>query len=99
VIAMRRGRERQARVAPEFVASEKRISSSGTSATLEALLARIYVEEPLRASFLAAPEEFTRRHELNPSDAASLISIDRTGLALAARSFARKRQLKQAHKH
>ena len=97
--AMRRGRERQARVAPEFVASEKRISSSGTSATLEALLARIYVEEPLRASFLAAPEEFTRRHELNPSDAASLISIDRTGLALAARSFARKRQLKQAHKH
>jgi hypothetical protein len=73
--------------------------SGGSSARLEALLARIYVDEPLRASFLAAPEEFARRHTLSPEDAGAVASIDRTDLALAARSFARKRQLKRSRTH
>jgi hypothetical protein len=53
----------------------------------------------LRASFLAAPEEFARRHCQSAEESTALASIDRTGLAMAARSFARKRQLKRTQPH
>jgi uncharacterized protein len=96
--AMRRGRERKADTA-SWSADPVRNSSGRGSALLEALLARIYVDEPLRASFLAAPEEFADHHSLSTEDAAALASIDRTGLVMAARSFARKRQLKRAQPH
>jgi len=92
--AMRRGRERQSQSATKAANPARNAGSGANSARLESLLARIYVDEPLRASFFAAPEEFARRHALNVEDAAALASIDRTGLAMAARSFARKRQLK-----
>jgi hypothetical protein len=59
-------------------------------------MARIYVDEALRANFLAAPTEFAARHSLSSADAEALVFLDRTGLAMAARSFARKRQLKKA---
>lgn len=97
--AMQRGRERKAQTVARPTSLAQRPGVGANSANLEALLARIYVDEPLRATFLAAPEEFAHRHDLNPDDTAALISIDRTGLAMAARSFARKRHLKQAHKH
>ena len=93
--AMRRGRARKTKTVFRFTDPGKRVSGGG-SARLEALLARIYVDEPLRASFLHAPEEFADRHSLCAEDAAALASIDRTGLEMAARSFARKRQLKRA---
>ena len=63
---------------------------------LQALLAHIYVDTSARASFLAAPEAFARRHQLDPDETAALASIAGTGLAMAAHSFARKRELKQA---
>jgi uncharacterized protein len=96
--AMRRGRERKAQSASWTDDPVARVSGR-SSAGLEALLARIYVDEPLRASFLAAPEEFARRHCQSPEESTALASIDRTGLAMAARSFARKRQLKRTQPH
>lgn len=97
--AMRRGRARQAVTAIERTNPVHTECSGGSSALLEALLARIYVDEPLRANFLAAPEEFARRHCQNAEEATALASMDQAGLALAARSFARKRQLKRAQRH
>lgn len=97
--AMSRGRERQAVTVTERTNRVQRECSGGGSAHLEALLARIYVDEPLRANFLAAPEKFADRHSLSIEDTAALVAIDRTGLAMAARSFARKRQLKRAQQH
>jgi uncharacterized protein len=96
--AMRRGRERQIRTM-SCPYNPGKTASGGSSARLETLLARIYVDEPLRANFLAAPEEFAERYVPNAEDAAALVSIDRTGLAMAARSFARKRQLKRTQVH
>jgi uncharacterized protein (UPF0276 family) len=92
--AMRRGRERLNRTT-SCPFNPGKTASGGSSARLEALLARIYVDESLRARFLAAPEEFAERYVPNAEDAAALVSIDRTGLAMAARSFERKRQLKR----
>jgi uncharacterized protein len=96
--AMRRGRERQIRTM-SCPYNPGKTASGGSSARLETLLARIYVDEPLRASFLAAPQEFAERYVPNAEDAAALVSIDWTGLAMAARSFARKRQLQRAQVH
>jgi uncharacterized protein len=96
--AMRRGRARKTQTASWSTDPVPRVSG-GSSARLEALLARIYVDEALRASFLAAPREFADRHSLSAEDAGALVSMDRTGLAMAARSFARKRQLKVAQQH
>jgi uncharacterized protein (UPF0276 family) len=69
--------------------------AGGRSARLETLLAPIYLDEPLRASLLASPEKFAHSHDLNAEEAAALASIDRTGLAMAVQSFARKRQLQR----
>jgi len=93
--AMRRGRARRTQTESWFADPGKRISG-GSSPRLEALLAHIYVDEVLRANFLAVPTEFEARHFLSSADAEALVSLDRTGLAMAARSFARKRQLKKA---
>lgn len=96
--AMQRGRARQDQT-PSWSTEPVNRASSGGSARLEALLARIYVDESLRASLLAAPEEFADCHSLNAEDAAVLASIDRIGLAMAARSFERKREMKRAQQH
>jgi len=93
--AMRRGRERRSQFVVCASGPVNR-SKVGQSVRLQALLARIYVDTSARASFLAAPEAFARLHQLDPNETAALASIDRTGLAMAARSFARKRELKQA---
>lgn len=58
----------------------------------ETFLARLYVDEALRARFLADPRGEALRAGLDEAAAASLTSIDREGLLLAAESFARKRR-------
>jgi uncharacterized protein len=97
--AMRRGRARQSETVTERTNPINRARSGGSSARLEALLALIYVDEPARTNFLAAPEEFARRHCQNAEEAAALATMDQTGLAMAARSFARKRQLKRVQQY
>jgi len=59
--------------------------------TIEAFLARIYVDAPARDRFLLDPVGEARRAGLGEDDAAALASIDRDGLALAVESFAAKR--------
>jgi hypothetical protein len=62
-----------------------------TSPAFEAFLARIYVDAQARAEFLKDPREAGRKAGLTDTEAAALAAIDRTGLELAARSFAHKR--------
>ncbi len=61
-----------------------------SSPAFEAFLARIYVDADFRARFLADPRGESARAGLSPGDSAALDRIDRVGLAMAARSFARK---------
>ena len=65
-----------------------------SSPALEHFLATIYVDSDARARFLAAPREETARAGLSPGECEALASIDRTGLEMAARSFAHKRASK-----
>jgi hypothetical protein len=62
-----------------------------SATNLETLLARLYTDARLRGAFLADPEGVARSHGLSEYDIEALCSIDRTGLELAARSFAYKR--------
>jgi hypothetical protein len=59
---------------------------------LEAFLARIYVDAEARTRFLADPRGEAARAGLTPEECDALARIDRVGLDLCARSFARKRQ-------
>lgn len=58
---------------------------------LEAFLARLYTDDALRGSFLAAPAAVAREAGLDEEAVRALARIDREGLMLAACSFARKR--------
>ena len=58
----------------------------------EAFLARLYVDAKLRARFLADPAGEARRAGFDDATAKRLAAIDRTGLELAAESFAAKRK-------
>lgn len=64
------------------------------SAEFEAFLARIYADDRARARFRADPRGESLRTGLSPDECEALQKIDWTGLELAARSFARKRQQK-----
>ena len=64
--------------------------------SIEAFLARLYVDSELRARFLADPAEEARRAGFDDASAAKLASIDRTGLEMAAASFARKRDARRS---
>jgi uncharacterized protein len=93
--ALKSGREqRRPAVVPSLGNSEDDCAGIGSN-SLQIMLARLYVDDSLRASFLAGPALFAGRHGLNYQDAAALASIDRRGLPMAARSFAKKRQLKR----
>jgi uncharacterized protein (UPF0276 family) len=63
--------------------------------TFEAYLARLYVDAPARARFLADPSGEAGRAGLPPAACEALVRFDRVGLELAARSFEHKRR----HKH
>jgi hypothetical protein len=62
---------------------------------LQAFLARIYVDDVLRARFLSDPGAEARAAGLAPNEVEALGRIDRVGLALASASFARKRDSKR----
>ncbi len=61
------------------------------SASFEAFLARIYVDDDARRRFLADPRREAARAGLAEAEQEALAEVDRVGLELAARSFARKR--------
>jgi hypothetical protein len=73
--AMRRGRERQSQTTARPKSPVKIACAGGRSARLETLWAPIYLDEPLRAGFLASPEEFAHSHDLTAEEAAALASI------------------------
>ena len=98
--ALSRGRSR--RQFPVIVRDEKppRVPDAPLNyARLEATLASIYLDESLRMSLLENPERFSNSRNLALEDSAALASIDQTGLMMAARSFARKRALKNKRPH
>lgn len=59
--------------------------------TLEAFLARIYVDAAARAAFLADPVAEARRAGLPDAVARDLVDVDHVGLELHAASLAAKR--------
>ena len=61
---------------------------------LEQFLARIYVDVDARARFLANPRAEAARAGLAEDQCLALESVDRIGLQMAARSYARKREHK-----
>ena len=62
-----------------------------TTPTFETFLARIYTDADLRRRFLDDPQETARTAGLSPEECASVVALDRTGLKLAAKVFAKKR--------
>jgi hypothetical protein len=64
------------------------------SPELERFLATLYVDPQARAKFLLAPREEAARAGLSDEQCRALEKIDRIGLEMAARSFARKRAVK-----
>ena len=62
---------------------------------MEAFLARLYTDAEARARFLADPDAESRRAGLGEAECTALAQIDRAGLILASRSFARKRAQKE----
>lgn len=63
---------------------------------LEAFLARLYVDATARARFKANPIAEAKHAGLSDEESNSLSNIDWTGLEMAARGFAKKRELKRA---
>jgi hypothetical protein len=72
-------------------ALESASASSFWTARAETLLARLYVDADARAAFVADPRAVTAAAGLGRGEAAALAALDRTGLELAAKSFAAKR--------
>lgn len=58
---------------------------------VEAVLARLYVDDDARKRFLSDALEYTIAAGLDADEARQLAGIDRVGLMMAARSFAAKR--------
>jgi hypothetical protein len=63
----------------------------------EIFLARIYVDARARARFKDNPRAEARRAGLSDEECAALENADFVGLEMAARSFARKRELKRGN--
>lgn len=61
------------------------------SPAFEAALARLYVDRDALEEFLADPRAFLAGSGLSADEIEALAGIDRSGLRLAAHSFARKR--------
>jgi hypothetical protein len=61
----------------------------------EAFLARLYVDAEARENFKANPRDESKKAGLSDEQCAALENLDWIGLEMAARSFARKRQLKR----
>ena len=65
-----------------------------SSPGLETFLARLYSDPDLLDRFLADPDGASRGARLSESERAAVVAIDRDGLVLAARSYARKRAMR-----
>jgi hypothetical protein len=63
----------------------------------EAFLATIYVDKKARESFLTDPIAEAKKYGLSENECNKLRVMDITGLAFAARSFERKREIKLKH--
>ena len=61
----------------------------------EAFLARLYVDADLRARFRANPLAEAKNVGLSNAECKALENMDWVGLEMAARSFAKKRELKR----
>lgn len=66
-----------------------------SSIQLEAFLARLYVDSDARANFKANPRAEAKKAGLSEDQCTALEKLDWIGLEMAARSFAKKRQLKR----
>ena len=66
--------------------------------TLQACLALLYTDAAARDRFLHAPEQAAQAYPLSPEDRTALLAMDRAGLILAARSFAKKRKYAESRK-
>lgn len=64
----------------------------------EDLLARLFTDAELRARFKQNPQEVGLEIGLDPATVATLASTDWTGLELAARSYAHKRETYRGRK-
>lgn len=62
---------------------------------LEVFLARVYTDVDVRTRFLRDPAGEAMRAGLTEEQCRALAGVDRTGVEMAARSFGRKRTLKQ----
>ncbi len=62
-----------------------------SSPALESLLAKLYTDAEARARFLADMRREAERAGLSEAEAIALVDIDRTGLQMAAASYAHKR--------
>jgi hypothetical protein len=70
-----------------------------SASTLEAFLARIYVDAQARERFLRDPTAEASRAGLSADEIESVTQIDRVGLELFAVSLEHKRQKQDAHRH
>ena len=68
-----------------------------SATNFEAFLARIYVDPEVQARFLADPHGEAQKAGLTEEECEALANIDRVGLELAAKSFARKRTMRELH--
>lgn len=68
---------------------------NSSSTHLEAFLARLYVDAKARAIFKADPHAEAKKAGLSDDECIALENLDWIGLEMAARSFAKKRQLKR----
>ena len=62
-----------------------------SSPALEAFLAKLYTDVDTRTRFFADAQGEAQRAGLSKADAMALNDIDRTGLRMAAASYAKKR--------
>lgn len=69
------------------------------SPAFEAYLARIYTDAAERALFVADPRGRAARAGLSAAEGEALARIDRDGLALAVKSFERKRESSKRGAH
>jgi hypothetical protein len=78
---------------------EVRDGERDAARALEAFLARVYVDEGLRARVIADPRSAGRDAGLREQQCEQLAGLDVAGVVLAARSFAGKRRRTQSARH
>ena len=70
-----------------------------SSPALEAFLAKLYTDVDARTRFFADAQGEAQKAGLSKADAVALTEIDRTGLRMAAASYANKRERHGRRRH